>query len=149
MIKMNKAIFPSILAAIILIAGVFAFAPIENASTVHTAIQENQLNQIVIATSNDLSGTAISATCANNDFIVFYVVTGSDTDTFSINLDSDFIVDQTGTFEATAGDGAGINIAAGVANGAGGSTTSFTGSAAEVDGIFTLVGQSDDTCSLT
>ncbi len=37
---MNKLTIPSILAATVLIAGIFAFMPVEKASTVHTGLEE-------------------------------------------------------------------------------------------------------------
>ena len=39
MILMNKLVIPSILAATVLIAGIFAFMPVERASTVHTSLE--------------------------------------------------------------------------------------------------------------
>jgi len=150
MIEMNKAILPSILAATILIAGLFAFAPIEKASTVHTTIQDNQLNQIVITTSADLS-TPVRPNCTDNVFQVYYVVKGDDGNTFTISQGIGGVISQLlqGTFEADGGNsGAGINLATGMGSFGPSSNTFFDGQAT-VTGIFTIVGQSDDTCSFT
>ena len=148
---MNKAILPSILVATILIAGLFGFAPIEKASTVHTNIQGNQLNQIVITTSADLT-TIIRPNCTGNVYQVYYVVRGGDSNTFIISTISGMIGQQLlkGTFEAeTGGHGAGINMATGMVSFDPNLNILLQGNAATVDGIFTIVGQSDDTCSFT
>ena len=40
---MNKLTIPTILVATVMVAGIFAFMPVEQASTVHTTIQDTQL----------------------------------------------------------------------------------------------------------
>lgn len=55
---MNKLLIPTILAATVLIAGVFALMPVQEASTVHTTIQNSQLQ---IKTTSD---TAVTVTAA-------------------------------------------------------------------------------------
>ena len=152
MIEMNKAILPSILAATILTAGLFAFAPIEKASTVHGTIQGNQLNQIVITTSTDLT-TSIRPNCTDNVFQVYYVARGDDGTTFNILQGSEMVAQPrlVGTFEAeVGGHGAGINMATGMVSFEPDNTNIFfRGDSATVDAILTIVGQSDDTCSFT
>ena len=150
MIEMNKAILPSILAATILIAGLFALAPIEKASTVHGTIQGNQLNQIVIATSNNLLTTAANARCTDNIFIVYYVISGPDASTITINPGDDNIIELFVTFEDSGGNaGSGINMATGVVSASANEILAFGAGAGTPTGIFTIVGQSDDTCSFT
>ena len=73
---MNKLFIPTILVVVVLVAGIFAFMPVEKASTVHTTIQGTQLNEAgaVIADmfSTDLTGAgSITITSAGGDFLVF------------------------------------------------------------------------------
>ena len=49
---MNKFAIPAILVATVMVAGAFAFMPVEEASTVHTTVQGTQLN-ILVLTDND------------------------------------------------------------------------------------------------
>ena len=58
---MNRLTIPSILAATVLVAGIFAFMPIEKASTVHTTIQANTAR---------LSESTVSVTDEDDDFTV-------------------------------------------------------------------------------
>jgi len=53
---MNKLAIPAILAIIVIIAGIFAFSPVEKAATVHTTIQNTQ--QAVVALSANMLGGA-------------------------------------------------------------------------------------------
>lgn len=48
---MTKYIIPSILTSLILVAGIFAFMPIEEVSTVHTTIQSTSVKIVEIATT--------------------------------------------------------------------------------------------------
>ena len=56
--EMNKIFLPTILAATILLAGVFAVMPVEKASTVHTTILANtiELKTIACAETVDMAG---------------------------------------------------------------------------------------------
>jgi len=54
---MNKITIPAILVATVMVAGMFAFMPVEQASTVHTTIQGTQM-QIVTDDSNVLTVVA-------------------------------------------------------------------------------------------
>lgn len=77
---MNKILLPSILAITILVAGIFALAPIEKASTVHTQLQ---------------------ATTAQTDTIVRTTTAGTVvTDLLDIEVDQDFTT-EIGQFFAT------------------------------------------------
>lgn len=75
---MNKLVIPTILVSITLVAGIFAFMPVEKASTVHTTIQGTQLNNIATTFDTDLASNA-TATCASGDFLVYFIFT-NDTD---------------------------------------------------------------------
>ena len=61
-----------------MIAGIFAFIPIDKATTVHTTIQGTQLNNIASTFDLDLSTNA-TATCAGEDFLVYYTFTNATT----------------------------------------------------------------------
>jgi len=53
---MNKIIIPSILGIILLVAGIYAFVPIEEASTVHKTINSFVVPQVVVlATDNTVA----------------------------------------------------------------------------------------------
>ena len=69
---MIKIVFPVLLAGIIMIAGIFAFIPIDKAATVHTTVQGTQLNNVAAIYDRDL-GTNSTATCASGDFLVHFV----------------------------------------------------------------------------
>ena len=60
---MNKFVIPSILTAIVLIAGIFAFMPVEKASTVHDEIIA-AITGAVGSTTNDSLETDIAANAA-------------------------------------------------------------------------------------
>jgi len=59
--KMNPLIIPSILAATILIAGIFSFIPVEKATAVHGVVLANTLRQ---------SEATFTATSADNDIVI-------------------------------------------------------------------------------
>jgi len=62
---MNKLIIPTILTATVLVAGMFAFMPVQQASTVHTTVQANTA-QFSIQTANGNAagaGETITITC--------------------------------------------------------------------------------------
>ncbi len=61
---MNKLFIPAILTATVLAAGIFAFMPIEKASTVHTTI----LGKIISAQTINLAGTKLPT---NNARVLF------------------------------------------------------------------------------
>jgi len=65
---MNKLTIPAILVATVMVAGIFAFMPVEQASTVHTTIQGTQLKAFTIADATgpadveDVGNTATATT---------------------------------------------------------------------------------------
>ena len=63
---------PALLVSIVMIAGIFAFMPIDMATTVHTTVQGTQLNNIIWQTEDDLTSN-MTATCSGStDFLVHY-----------------------------------------------------------------------------
>ena len=73
---MNKLVIPAILVSITLVAGIFAFMPVEKASTVHTTIQGTQLTEIASAIDLDTTTNA-TAGCGNGAGLVFYTFTNN------------------------------------------------------------------------
>jgi len=141
---MNKLTIPTILVATVMVAGIFAFMPVEQASTVHTTIQL----QTVIKSDTDMDATdTIVLTCtqpfsvtsivfetdnadATDDVSVKFDFDGSGTNWDSVTLSSDFV-----SFAATP-DGEvldTLDITAPIGGGAGGTVT-FTVEAETSDG---------------
>ena len=73
---MMKIELPVLLASIVVIAGIFAFIPIDKATTVHTTIQGTQLNNVASTFQPNLDANA-TATCAGGDFLVHYIFSNS------------------------------------------------------------------------
>jgi len=97
---MSKIVIPISLTAIVLIAGIFAFQPIEQAATVHTTIQGSQLvldrvNFALVADANNLANTnqieiecgATLATDQDRPFIVLNLTIESILDDNADNFD--------------------------------------------------------------
>jgi len=88
---MNRYTMPTILIATVMVAGMFAFMPVEEASTVHDTIQGSQsqiqqaedLNDRTAAEDNDVARVTIS-TSNNDPFIVQTLIvcatSGADSD---------------------------------------------------------------------
>ena len=70
-----------------MIAGIFAFIPIDKATTVHTTVQGTQLNNIDSTFQTDMSANA-TAGCgaAGGDFMVYYTFSNATT---SADVDND------------------------------------------------------------
>jgi len=80
---MNKFAIPAILAVTVMVAGMFAFMPVEQASTVHTGatgVQGTQISEVAdqVATvcSANLNSNTLIAT-SNRDFMVMYQITAA------------------------------------------------------------------------
>ena len=72
---MMKIALPILLAGIVMIAGIFAFMPVDKATTVHTTIQGSQLNNVASNFQTDI-GLNVTATCSGTtDFLVYYTFT--------------------------------------------------------------------------
>jgi len=69
---LNKIVIPAILSVIVLIAGIFAFMPIDKAATVHTTIQANtDQTQVVQFTIADAVGNGVGTIdCSTNTWIL-------------------------------------------------------------------------------
>jgi len=78
---MNKLTIPAILAATVLVAGMFAFMPVEQASTVHTIIQAST-TQISVQTSQKTAGTG-------EDFTITCPTTSAGCRILEVYLDDD------------------------------------------------------------
>ena len=130
-------------------AGIFAFSPVDKASTVHTTVQGTQLNQFLTTTDSDLL-TPLNARCTDNNFLVHFSLEGADGNTLAIDQNDDDTDEVTSTFEASGGGtGAGIDTISGTIGGTANTNVEFTGGANTVLGIFTIQGRSDDTCSFS
>ena len=89
---MNKFVIPAILVSITLVAGIFAFMPVEKASTVHTTIQGTQLSEIDTVLDLDLKTNATATCGAGNTGLVHFVITNDTilgTSTTSVTVDTD------------------------------------------------------------
>lgn len=95
---MNKFLIPAILAAIVVVAGIFALAPVEKATTVHTTIT----GQIATISAQDdldldLAGADVnlvadSAAVKRGHLCIFVTDTGTDYDSalqYEITADGD------------------------------------------------------------
>jgi len=60
---MNKLTIPTILVATVMVAGAFAFMPVEQATTVHTTIQGTQLIDRTDSASATVAATDFTFTC--------------------------------------------------------------------------------------
>ena len=84
---MNKLTIPSILAATVLIAGIFAFMPVEKASTVHTGIGTNQIEQI--QKTLPTAGTTVTLTITASTDTVINDIWADNTPTTGVENDFD------------------------------------------------------------
>jgi len=87
---MNKLVIPAILVSITLVAGIFAFMPVEKASTVHTTIQAN--NE---ATARSVSFMSLSGVTIYDDpsgGIVLYDGAGTTGKTADIEINGNLTV---------------------------------------------------------
>ena len=75
---MTNITIPVVLVSIVMIAGIFAFMPVDKATTVHTTIQGTQLNNINSTFDTDMSTNA-TASCgsAGGDFLVYWTFSNS------------------------------------------------------------------------
>jgi len=97
---MNRLTIPAILAATVLVAGIFAFMPIEQASTVHTTIQASTSQLLSLTASpTPQTGTGDVATWTINQ--PFEVVSIFATGSGDANLDA-LALDVTTNLVATA-----------------------------------------------
>ena len=111
---MIKIALPILLAGVVMIAGIFAFIPIDEATTVHTTLQSSsaattqtttitdnisntQLNNVNSTYDDDLSSNA-TATCTAGTFLVYWTFSNSTIaavhTTTSLNIDDGVGNDQ-------------------------------------------------------
>jgi len=140
---MEKIIIPTIIAATVLLAGMFAFMPVEQATAVHTTIQGTQMNQV-----SSIAVTAVDAEidCTSDAaFIVHYIVGGltTDADTAFITVGAGVV---TFTYNTDAA-GQGFDGVTGSIMGDAGDTILVDSSRAGADGIVSLVTTSGATAS--
>jgi len=85
---MNKLTIPTILVATVMVAGIFAFMPVEQASTVHTTIG---LLQAVTATATDMVVDDVAAFDCTDEVIIYSIQVDStdvsDTDVIALQID--------------------------------------------------------------
>jgi len=79
---MNKLVIPAILAATVMVAGMFAFMPVEQDSTVHTTVVTD-ITQDIGGASAIVSSDPVSNTFAGADTVFHYVIMES-TEAFTI-----------------------------------------------------------------
>ena len=88
---MNNKTIPSLLVATVMIAGIFAFMPVEQASAVHTTIQNTQF---VLKAATDTATGAVEAdpptftinTAGPTQFVAVYMDYSTDTATDEVNI---------------------------------------------------------------
>ena len=73
---MMKIAIPVLLASIVMIAGIFAFMPVDKATAVHTTIQGTQLNNVASAFTDSLILNA-TAKCDAGSFLVYWTFTNA------------------------------------------------------------------------
>ena len=131
---MIKIVLPVLLASVVMIAGIFAFMPIDKASTVHTTIQttiqNTQLNNIASGFQTDMANNA-TATCGSGSaFLVYFTfsnntVLGKATALTVLGI-SDAVLDQTADTTLTLSLGNQTSVS-GVIGGSAGETITFYG----------------------
>jgi len=82
---MNKVLVPSILAATVMVAGMFAFMPVEQASTVHIGSQLYAIEVLTITDTDVTEGTDVYTLTCNGDAMavhttIFHDLQGTNTD---------------------------------------------------------------------
>lgn len=60
---MNKLTIPALLLGVVMIAGIFAFMPVQEASTVHTTLQETSTNIVSISATSTTDSDDFTVTC--------------------------------------------------------------------------------------
>jgi len=90
--KMNKLTIPTILAATVMIAGMFAFMPVEQASTVHTTITLAGFAADALGVG-DIATGAINADALATDAVLEIQTMKVDTTSFAAGVDSSCVSD--------------------------------------------------------
>jgi len=79
---MNKLTIPALLLGIVMIAGIFAFMPVEQASTTHTVMQETSTNYVTV----DSTGAAVGS---DDAFLITCAATSDACIILEVYLDND------------------------------------------------------------
>jgi hypothetical protein len=143
---MNKIAIPTLLLGVVMIAGIFAFMPVQEASTVHTTAATAGL--VVIGEDSTLNGGAMTCT-STADFTVDFVVSAlADATTVTIGgtataTDLIFTADQTNN---KGGNG---NSIVGTVGGNAGETVTFASNADGEEGYFLMKTLSGATATCT
>ena len=124
---MNKLTIPAILVATVMVAGIFAFMPVEQASTVHTTLGQLNVGSNTDVATNVAAGLVVVATSAtikqgtvcltytdpgandDPDLVVSYDATDTDTGSISADITGDNCFDFAGfglNLDATTTDAA-------------------------------------------
>jgi len=112
---MNKLTIPTILVATVMVAGIFAFMPVEQASTVHTTLGQLNVGSntdvdtsvaaglVVVATSTTIKQGTVCLTYTDNvggvdtpDLLVSYDATDTDTGIANVDIRGDNCIDFAG-----------------------------------------------------
>ena len=102
---MNKLTIPTILVATVMVAGIFAFMPVDEAKAVHVSVQDEQMRSVHVLSLADLS---VGITCtSSSDFIVKVIVGATEVDdtTVTVAMNGE-IVTMTGDLQVVANVGA-------------------------------------------
>jgi len=149
--KMNKIIIPSIVAATLLVIGVVGFAPVEQATAVHTTIQGTQLNDVGTSVTLTL-GTDVNVQCANAFLVHYSISADADADAITIDFDDDAADELTFIIEvddAAAGFATGSTELSGTLGGKAADNVEFTATTGTPNAIITGVCQSGDTVAFS
>jgi len=82
---MIKFAIPTILASLVLVTGIFAFMPVDQASTVHTTIQNTQMNQVNTTYQTAFNGVNQVSCVSDADFIIYTYLIGGDGETVEVD----------------------------------------------------------------
>jgi len=91
---MNKLTIPAILVATVMVAGIFAFMPVEQASTVHTTAAGQGFKTATVGTADFDAGDIVTLTCTLQTLV--YEITVDVTGSLAADNDYDINVDLDG-----------------------------------------------------
>ena len=141
---MNKIAIPTLLLGVVMIAGIFAFMPVQEASTVHTTAATAGL--LVVGEDSTLNG-GIQTCTSTADFTVDYQIAALvDAEVITIGGTAT-ATDAVLTYDLAAGMGA--NVLVGTVAGTAGETVTFGSSADGAEGHFYMKTLSGATATCT
>jgi len=149
---MNKLVLPTILTAIVMVAGIFAFIPVEQASTIHNTVLNVGIDDLVDATdqnANNLNDDVEIIATAANAGIACVTITVRDDAGGNPDPAVDIIIDGITVASPNPGDGLDTVVDECAAISAGGTVSFDQQGADSVDGGNTISGEvvilADDT----